>query len=165
MSPFSVGEQDLGLAALTGKFFSHWELKDRVRAVLLQQRCRDCPKCNVGMKQGLEVRACYQSHRDMWGCMEGLVKPGLQSEHAGHILHPHTPVSSPAICPAWTLMGTEPTKPSSCNISRLRLRLNTLCFLLTAFFANKVEHESRHCNGKGLQRQGSSSFERVYTAK
>ncbi|RMC07239.1 hypothetical protein DUI87_16696 [Hirundo rustica rustica] len=34
-----------------------------------------------------------------------------------------------------------------------------------AFFANKVEHESRHCNGKGLQRQGSSSFERVYTAK
>ncbi|KAF4788060.1 Arachidonate 5-lipoxygenase-activating protein [Turdus rufiventris] len=34
-----------------------------------------------------------------------------------------------------------------------------------AFFANKVEHESRHCNGKGLQRQGSSYFDRVYTAK
>lgn len=27
MSPCSVGEQDLGLAALTGKLFSHWELK------------------------------------------------------------------------------------------------------------------------------------------
>ncbi|PKU37708.1 arachidonate 5-lipoxygenase-activating protein [Limosa lapponica baueri] len=33
-----------------------------------------------------------------------------------------------------------------------------------AFFANKVEHESKHCNGKGFQRPGSSAFDRVYTA-
>ncbi|OXB58078.1 UNVERIFIED_CONTAM: hypothetical protein H355_001633 [Colinus virginianus] len=33
-----------------------------------------------------------------------------------------------------------------------------------AFFASKLEHESKHCNGKGIQRPGSSAFERVYTA-
>ncbi|KAM6288500.1 arachidonate 5-lipoxygenase-activating protein [Spheniscus humboldti] len=33
-----------------------------------------------------------------------------------------------------------------------------------AFFASKVEHESKHCNGKGFQRPGSSAFDRVYTA-
>ncbi|NXT52722.1 AL5AP protein, partial [Pluvianellus socialis] len=39
-----------------------------------------------------------------------------------------------------------------------------LCAFLTAFFASKVEHESKHCNGKGFQRPGSSAFDRVYTA-
>ncbi|XP_071592965.1 arachidonate 5-lipoxygenase-activating protein [Heliangelus exortis] len=33
-----------------------------------------------------------------------------------------------------------------------------------AFFAIKVEHESKHCNGKGFQRLGSSAFDRVYIA-
>lgn len=41
----------------------------------------------------------------------------------------------------------------------------TVCVFLTAFFASKLEHESKHCNGKGLQRLGSSAFDRVYTAK
>jgi len=40
-----------------------------------------------------------------------------------------------------------------------------LCVFLTAFFASKVEHESKHCNSKGFQRPGSSAFDRVYTAK
>ncbi|OWK61579.1 Arachidonate 5-lipoxygenase-activating protein [Lonchura striata] len=40
-----------------------------------------------------------------------------------------------------------------------------LSVVQNASFANKVEHESRHCNGKVLLRQGSSSFDRVYTAK
>ncbi|NXW16453.1 AL5AP protein, partial [Circaetus pectoralis] len=38
------------------------------------------------------------------------------------------------------------------------------CVFLTAFFASKLEHESKHCNGKGFQRPGSSAFDRVYTA-
>nr|XP_038030675.1 LOW QUALITY PROTEIN: arachidonate 5-lipoxygenase-activating protein-like [Anas platyrhynchos] len=37
-------------------------------------------------------------------------------------------------------------------------------FFLNSFFASKVEHESKHCNGKGIQRPGSSAFDRVYTA-
>ncbi|XP_050188889.1 arachidonate 5-lipoxygenase-activating protein [Myiozetetes cayanensis] len=39
-----------------------------------------------------------------------------------------------------------------------------LSVVQNAFFANKLEHESKHCNGKGFQRQGSSCFDRVYTA-
>lgn len=45
-----------------------------------------------------------------------------------------------------------------------QLVLVFVCFF-TAFFASKLEHESKHCNGKGIQRPGSSAFERVYTAK
>lgn len=84
----------------------------------------------------------------------------------GHTLHPHAAVSSPAICPAWMLMETR-LSPQSQLLQYLQMasQAEYSLFFLTAFFANKVEHESRHCNGKGLQRQGSSYFDRVYTAK
>lgn len=38
-------------------------------------------------------------------------------------------------------------------------------FNLTAFFASKVEQESKSYTGKTFQRAGPSAFERVFTAK
>lgn len=40
-----------------------------------------------------------------------------------------------------------------------------LIFPLAAFFAHKVEHESKTQNGRSFQRTGTLAFERVYTAK
>lgn len=42
---------------------------------------------------------------------------------------------------------------------------NSLSLSLSAFFAHKVEHESKAHNGRSFQRTGTLAFERVYTAK
>lgn len=42
--------------------------------------------------------------------------------------------------------------------------VSLISVLQNAFFAHKVEHESKSYNGKSLQRTGSSAFERVFTA-
>lgn len=87
--------------------------KDRVRAVLLQQRCRlsemQCwDKAGIGGESLLPVTYRCEDARRVW------LNLG-DSEHTGHILHLHAPVSSPATCPAWMLMGTalSPQSPAS----------------------------------------------------
>ncbi|XP_067418842.1 arachidonate 5-lipoxygenase-activating protein [Emydura macquarii macquarii] len=42
--------------------------------------------------------------------------------------------------------------------------VSLLSVLQNAFFANKVEHESKHQNGKNFPRTASSAFDRVFTA-
>ncbi|EMP31151.1 Arachidonate 5-lipoxygenase-activating protein [Chelonia mydas] len=42
--------------------------------------------------------------------------------------------------------------------------VSLISVLQNAFFATKVEHESKNYNGKSFQRVGSSAFDRVFTA-
>ncbi|KAM9173480.1 arachidonate 5-lipoxygenase-activating protein [Pangshura tecta] len=42
--------------------------------------------------------------------------------------------------------------------------VSLISVLQNAFFATKVEHESKNYNGKTIQRAGSSAFDRVFTA-
>lgn len=78
-------------------------------------------------------------------------------------LHLHTSAHS-AAAQAYTRMLAL-LKYLQITFQIKQLVLFFVCLFLTAFFASKLEHESKHCNGKGIQRPGSSAFERVYTAK
>lgn len=66
----------MGLAALTGKVFSHWELKGPGQGSASAAEMQRLPKVQCGDEAGIGGESLLQSHTDMWGGMEGLVKPG-----------------------------------------------------------------------------------------
>lgn len=163
------------MAALTGKLFSDWRLNGPSQGCTSAAgRGAGCRKCSAGMKQGSEVRACCLSHMNTWGCLRSHCTVPL---HRGfgytsmieraHWPHPALPRTHVLSCrPAWMLARTELSPQNLAPaISPNYISDQTLCGFLTAFFASKLEHESKHCNGKGFQRPGSSAFDRVYTAK
>lgn len=160
------------MAALSGKLFSHRASKGEVGAVLLQQRCR-LPEVQCRDEAGLRVKTLlpvtYRQVEMSEVALDCTLAQRVWSHLGDTVRMLATSCTSTQPCPLLPFsLGVlenrgETTKTSFCNISELHLRI--LCGSLTAFFASKVEHESKYCNGKGFQRSGSSAFDRVYTAK
>lgn len=154
------------MVALPGKFFPRGH------------KCLNCTSAGKGIEQGSGLLVTCESM--------GTPEVTAHETLAQKVMFHHGEVSVPATsCTAAHLLLSRHTWGCSRQQNRAHrdqlqnyLQITSqikqlVCFVvffssfffLTAFFASKVEHESKHCNGKGIQRPGSSAFDRVYTAK